>query len=241
MTEDQLPGADKLSYSFFETVCGTDTRYRVMQANTAPYYYAAHLRISFDEGDYVGSAFPILRSDKYIVFATSGHCVYANGRFANSIQLSPARNANDKPYGTFVVHGSELRASNGWKAGGSQQSQHDYGALLISADSNIAGILEPTVLSDSDLTNRVVNDCGYPADMPYATMWWCGGPVTGVEPLMIRYMADTYGGQSGSPIYTWCDDNVLRAVAIHGYGGCPNGAVRFTQEVYDDFVAWADS
>ena len=32
-------------------------------------------------------------------------------------------------------------------------------------------------------------------------------------------------------------DNELRAVAIHGYGGCPNGAVRFTQTVYDDFLA----
>ncbi|MCO5196317.1 MAG: hypothetical protein M9941_00905 [Anaerolineae bacterium] len=241
MTEGFLPGADTLSYGLFETVCGNDTRVQVTQTDTAPYHFAAHLRISFNEGDYVGSAFPIMRSDKHIVFATSGHCVYANGRFANSIQLSVARNAAEKPYGTFVVNGSELRTSAGWKAGGNQRDQFDYGALLISADSEIAGILEPMIMSDDDLENLVINDCGYPADKPYATMWWCGGPVTGVEPRMIRYMADTYGGQSGSPIYTWNKDNELRAVAIHGYGGCPNGAVRFTQAVYDDFLAWAES
>ncbi len=234
----KLKNAGELSFMGLESVCGTDTRYKVWQTNTVPYYHACHLRITFDEGVYVGSAFPVIRDDNKVVFATSGHCVYANGKFANKIVVTPARNVNEKPYGTFTVESDDLRASDKWKASGVDRGGYDYGAIIVSPVTDIDA-LAMTVLTDDELQDRIISNCGYPADKPYGTMWWCGGPIDAIEDRMLRYMADTYGGQSGSPIYTWCDDNIFRAVGIHGYGGCPNGAVRITDGVMADFEAWS--
>lgn len=241
--EDELFDVGLLSYADNESVCGEDTRYKITETNTVPYYYACFLSIRFPQGRFVGSAFPIIKNDKYVVLATSGHCVYAMNQFATEITVTPALNENKKPYGTFKVASENLRASTKWQEGGLGRDQHDYGAILLPADAGIP-IFPFVNMSDEELQNRVINNCGYPGDknrIEPGTLWWGGGPLSKVEPRMLRYMLDTAGGQSGSAVYTWCDDSILRAIGIHGYGGCPNGAVRFTQDVIDDFNAWAES
>lgn len=238
--KNTYPSAGILSYFEPESVCGQDSRYHVWQTNTVPYFCVSHLLITFDEGLFVGSAFLVLRTEDYLVFATSGHCVYANGKFANKIEVTPALNVDDKPYGAISVESNDLRASDGWKAGGMDRAEFDYGAILAPVNSDVA-VMPMTIMSNEELEGRVISNCGYPADKPHGTMWWCGGPIEVVEERMMRYMADTYGGQSGSPIFTWSGDNLFQAVGIHGYGGCPNGAVRITEPVMADFTNWSSS
>ena len=50
--------------------------------------------------------------------------------------------------------------------------------------------------------NVTMTTSGYPGDKPFGTMWRVSIPnVTNVDSNMMSYMSDTFGGQSGSPVY----------------------------------------
>ncbi len=240
MSEEVLLNAGVLAYDTPEIVCQKDERCLVNETDTTPFWIICHLRITFDEGTYVGSGWVCAGTDKYHVVATAGHCVFANGKFAKSIQVTPALNGLRIPHKAVTIDSSGLRASEKWKAADPDKSEYDYGVILIPKGQGW-GWLSMNILSDLDLKNRVVESCGYPADKSYGTMWLAGGPINKVEDRKIHYMNDTYGGQSGCPVYTWGNDNILWAVGIHAYGGCPNSAVRITRSVYDDFISWSNS
>lgn len=236
-----LPNPGVLSYETKEAVCGEDNRSRVSPATNFPYHWICSLRMVFDGDLFIGSGWLVdVGSNKYDVVVTSGHCVFGGGSFADSVEVIPARDANEAPWGTFTVARDGLRASQGWQDQGPDKSHFDYGAILI-PKTGVLGAMQYGVLSDAELQNRVVTNSGYPGDKPSGTLWSDGGPLAEVSESMIRYMADTAGGQSGSPTYTWADDNILRTVGIHGYGGCPNGAVRVTDAVVQDLEAWGQS
>ncbi len=239
--EDGTLSAGVLSYATPESICGHDDRIQITSTTAAPYYWICQLNINFGGTMYVGSGWLCnTGSTKYSVVATCGHCVYADGAFATSIQVTPARNGSSAPYGSDTVSSSGLRASDKWKADGS--SDYDYGCILMPKSySSLLGAMGMNVMSDADLTNRVVTNCGYPADKPSGTMWMSGGRITQVQTNKIEYLNDTAGGQSGSPVFTWTNDHKLVSVGIHGYGGCPNKAVRIISSVYDDLVSWGDS
>ena len=235
----QNPGV--LSYALPESVCGEDTRSRVSPATNFPYYWTCSLRMEIDGGMFIGSGWLCnTGSTSYDVVATAGHCVFGNGKFATSMQVIPGRDENSAPWGTFDVATENLRASANWQSGGGDQSDFDYGAILI-PKTGILGAMGVAVMSDQDLEDRVVTITGYPGDKPSGTLWTNGGPVTATTNHKIRYMSDTAGGQSGCPAYTWSDENIIRAVGIHAYGGCPNASVRITAEVFNDLVAWGNS
>jgi V8-like Glu-specific endopeptidase len=235
--------AGVLSYPQPETVCGDDKRQKVTNTTTYPWYWVCQLDIKFAQGSYVGSGWLISTgSSKYDVVATSGHCVFETGTktFAQSITVTPARNGSSAPYGKFTVSTSGLRASSQWQSSGS--SDYDYGAILIPKTGKL-GSCGMWIASDSELQNLNVTNAGYPGDKsPYGYMWQDSGPLTTVQPLKLYYMNDTYGGESGSPVLAqrpgYSGYMAWWSVGIHGYGGCPNSAVRGTWSVYDDYTNW---
>ncbi len=241
--EDGKLNAGVLSFDAPESVCALDDRTQITPTTTRPYYWICQLNINFGGTMYIGSGWLCTTgSTKYNVVATCGHQVYRNGAFADSVQVTPARNSSIAPYGSFTVPSSGLRASDKWQAGGSDKANYNYGAILIPKPyANVLGSMGMSVMSDADLMARIVTNCGYPGDKPIGTLWWTGGPISQVQTNVIRYMNDTAGGQSGSPVYTWSNSYKLVSVGIHGFGGCPNGAVRITNDVYNDLVAWGDS
>jgi V8-like Glu-specific endopeptidase len=82
-----------------------------------------------------------------------------------------------------------------------------------------------------------VNNSGYPGDKPFGTQWFNAGAITQVTNRKIYYMIDTYGGQSGSPVWRFLNGQ-RHGVGIHAYGGCPNSATRIVKEVFDNMLAW---
>ncbi|MGD1804997.1 trypsin-like serine peptidase [Dapis sp. BLCC M126] len=172
------------------------------------------------------------------VIMTSGHCVFAGKSWAKTITVIPGRYGDNKPYGEFVATKKALRASKEWEEDSLYKSNYDYGAILIPKIYKPNWGAMPFInLPDSDLEKSEVINTGYPADKDIGTMWTANGPITEVEKYKIKYMNDTYGGQSGSPAYL--DDQVSKVVGIHGYGGCPNKAVRLTENVINDMKKWA--
>jgi glutamyl endopeptidase len=242
--------AGVLSYPTPETVCGHDDREKITDTTASPYYWVCQLSIEFDDGTYVGSGWLCsTASAKYDVVATAGHCVYSTSsrKFAKSIDVIPGRNGTSAPYGRYTVGTGGLRASEQWKQGGANKSDYDYGVILI-PKTNKLGACGMWIASSSELENRTIMNAGYPGDKePYGYDWEDTGPIQTVTTHKLHYMNDTAGGQSGSPVYAldkgndWSNYKDVYSVGIHGYGGCPNKAVRITEAVYNDIIAWSRS
>jgi V8-like Glu-specific endopeptidase len=242
--------AGMLSYPGPESICGNDDRKKVSSTTVSPYFWVCQLSMTFDDGKYVGSGWLCSTgSSRYDVVATNGHCVFAQSTksFAKSITVIPGRNGSSAPYGSYTVGTDNLRASAKWIQGGAGIENYDYGVILIPKTGRL-GSCGMWTASDAELQGRTVMNAGYPGDkQPYGYDWQDTGPITTVTPTMLLYMNDTYGGESGSPVLAlrsgsnWGNYQDVWSVGIHGYGGCPNKAVRMTQSVVNDILSWANA
>ena len=66
---------------------------------------------------------------------------------------------------------------------------------------NTTGYPWTNALSTKELSAKKMATCGYPGDKNAGTMWRVDGDIHTVNDQRIFYMADTFGGQSGSPVY----------------------------------------
>ena len=209
-----------------ESVCGNDDRVKVDPMTSPPYNWICFLRIETHDGKrYIGSGFKInLPEIDCIAVVTAGHCTYINGHYAKSISVTfPGQ-------GTITVFAKDLYASPEYVA--NKDPNYDYGLILLPGDSD--GFGWSSIIPDTELANRQVTNCGYPGDKTVGTLWITGGPITNSTTYKIYYMNDTFGGESGSPVYTWYQ-GYWTAVGIHTQGGCPNSAVRFTPDMIKRF------
>jgi V8-like Glu-specific endopeptidase len=233
---EALPDAGSLEYASAESVCGADNRVQVGSTSAFPWRAICQLIIRFRNGSSArGSGWFI---GPHTVM-TAGHCVFShgNGGWAQQIEVIPGMNAALRPFGSQV--GTSFRSVTGWTGSASGNPDYDYGAIILPNDTlgNRVGWFGFAVLSDAALNNLLINLSGYAGDKPFGTQWFMAGNITNVEARRLRYMVDTFGGQSGSPV--WRLNNGQRhAVGIHAYGGCPNGATRIVKPVFDNMIAW---
>jgi V8-like Glu-specific endopeptidase len=168
---------------------------------------------------------------------TAGHCVFShgNGGWARQIEVIPAMDATSRPFGS--QSSGALRSVNGWT--NSANPEYDYGAIILPNTSlgNRTGWFGFASLNDSSLRGMIANNSGYPGDKPFGTQWFNSDPISGVSARRLEYMIDTAGGQSGSAVWRYLNGQ-RHAVGIHGYGGCPNKAVRINQEVFNNMLTW---
>lgn len=235
--------------SSIDGIIGVDERVRVEATTEFPWRAIADLDVTFPNGTVTCTGFFV---GPHTV-ATAGHCVYdpQTGEWASSIKVMPGRNSFDMPFGSETVYASSLRASSQWANLGNPE--YDYGAIVLPNNElgNQVGSFKLMVLSDEELPGRLVNISGYPADkfdlacllIPGCQLWLDGDPVATISPKIINYGADTYGGQSGSPV--WYFDAFWNVIAIHtrsfGDSTCDqdtNCGTRITQEIIQKFQIW---
>ncbi|BCU10608.1 MAG: serine protease [Microcystis sp. M048S1] len=231
---DALPDAGALEFGLSETVCGRDDRVRITPATNIPWRWICELIITFADGVQArGTGWFI--GPRTVM--TAGHCVYShsNGGWARSIEVIPGMDGASRPFGSQV--GTSFRSVLGWTR--DQNQEYDYGAIILPNCQlgNRVGWFGFAVLSDSSLQGLTVNNSGYPGDKPFGTQWFNAGAISTVRPRKIYYMIDTYGGQSGSPVWRLLNGE-RHAVGVHAYGGCPNSATRITTEVFNNMLAW---
>lgn len=229
-----LPCASTLSYESLESVCGTDGRKRITTTTRFPFKAIALLRITFPNGQQVrGTGWFI--GPKTLM--TSGHCVYSHnaGGWAKKVEVIPAINGNTRPYGSQFSY--SYCSVKGWTK--NRNSDYDYAAIFLpnAQLSKQTGWFGFANYSASTLRSLTVNNSGYPADKPFGTQHYNAGRITRVNDRKIEYMLDTYGGQSGSPVWRYINGKRY-AVGIHGYGGCPNKAIRINEGVYNNMLKW---
>jgi glutamyl endopeptidase len=228
-----LRPAEEAEYFQPETVCGSDDRVRVTATTAIPWRWICQLIITMPNGaGFRGTGWFI--GPKCVM--TAGHCVYSksNGGWARRIEVVPGMNGAGRPYGSSV--GTNFRSVNGWV--NDTDPNFDYGAIILPNPlGNVVGYFGFANLTDASLNNLLVNNSGYPGDKPFGTQWFNAGRVSSITSRKIYYMLDTFGGQSGSPVWRYLN-GARHAVGIHAYGGCPNSATRINAPVFANMQAW---
>ena len=220
----------------FESICGKDERVQVDPMTSPPYQWICYLWIKSTSGNewHFGSGFKIhLPGVNRTAIVTAGHCTYVDGAYADKIIVTfpghPATHVDPK----------DLFAAPEFIKSGSPD--HDYGLILLpEPGTSDDGFGWSAIVADEELKDRIVTNCGYPADKDRGTMWITGGKITRYTTNMIFYMNDTMGGQSGSPVYTW-HDGYWTVIGVHSYGSCPNSAPRFTTQMIYRFLEFMNS
>lgn|SRR5882724_1124408 len=216
-----------------ESVCGSDERVQVTGTTVIPWRWICQLIITMPNGaGFRGTGWFI--GPKCVM--TAGHCVYSqsNGGWARRIEVIPGMNGAARPFGSSV--GTNFRSVTGWT--NNTDPNYDYGCIILPDPlGNVVGYFGFASLTDASLNNLLVNNSGYAGDKPFGTQWFNAGRVSSVTARKIYYMLDTYGGQSGSPVWRYLNGE-RHAVGVHAYGGCPNSATRIVTAVYNNMLAW---
>lgn len=223
-----------------ESVIDTDERHQVTDTTVFPFRALVFLLISSPGGTYSCTGFFISEN----TIATAGHCVYGTelGGWATSITAYPGRNGDSTPYGSATS--TQFFAPQAWID--DEDHRFDYGAIkLESALGTTTGWFGFGVKLDEKLVTAKVRIFGYPGDKTFATMWGTKRRIKGVAPEKLFYKIDTYGGESGSPVYGKVSNSCQTcAFGIHAYGvgiepfPGSNSGTRVTDALFADLVTW---
>lgn len=223
----------------FENVHGPDDRTKIQDTDEHPWRMIASLQITARDGSgWVGTGWFIGPH----TLMTAGHCVYIKdsgvpGRdgWVKEIKVMPGRRGTVLPYGS--VMSTSFRTVVGWADRG--DPFYDYGAIIIPTDLGYeTRWFGFGAYSGSTLRNTTGNLVGYPGDKPPGTLWQDRHKIAVVSPRRVFYDMDTYGGQSGSPVYRVVDGKHY-AFAIHNYGHLlVNSGTRIGTPVFKNMFNW---
>jgi glutamyl endopeptidase len=221
------------------TVIGSDQRTQVNQ--TTKYPARATALILFDDtsgGSFLCTGWLIGKN----TVATAGHCVADGGSGTfnprGTYKIYPGRNGNSAPYG--FCKAKSLHTNTTWLNSG--PDNYDYAAIKLDCNIGNTTGFYGFFTQQASLVGLPVTTQGYPGDKPL-TQWKSNDQVTANDARRVFYQADTYGGQSGSPVWTnrqSCGGPC--GLAIHAYGtngthvglyGRNNHGTRINQQVFN--------
>jgi len=202
-----------------EAVIGDDDRKRVTPSFMLrnPFRQICALRITSQRNrTYVGTGWYIAPG----VLATAGHCVFLqdDGGWAKSIRVIPAKEGTREPFGSQVS--TRFKSVDGWVQ--RRQRDMDYGVIFLDdkRPGSELGNFAVEALDVDALKRTDAQISGYPADLDRAEFqYFHMRPMMAVTDAQLVYDIDTFGGQSGSPIWQQTTELGLIAVGIHTTGG----------------------
>jgi len=232
-----------------EKVVGTDDRIRRTDTELYPWHCICSL-VSTDPRTglrWIGTGW--LVSPRIVL--TAGHCVYIydndsfpndTGVWASKVEVIPGRDGSERPFGS--VETSVLRTTQAWI--NDRDTRFDYGAIILPESHRYGddlGWFGYAAWDDDVLSSNVLNLSGYPGDKEAGTQWFHKQRALTVEEHELTYEIDTFGGQSGAPVWIKTAEGHRYGVGIHKMGHATsssvwNSAKRITQATYDNITSW---
>lgn len=236
----------------FETVIDLDERVRILDTDLAPWRMICALRMLGPGGaGAIGTGWFV--GPRTVV--TAGHCVFSNfffGGWANTIEVIPGLNGHSgdaRPYDSA----SSTRFSSVDRWTESEDADFDVGCIHLDHDvGNVVGWFAVGALSPEELESYLVNVSGYPADRGGGyEQYHNRNRVLRVSDRRVFYEVDTYGGQSGAPVWIHeAEEAPPLVIGIHAYGvgGTPadfgikaNSAPRIIPKVLEAIKGWVEA
>ena len=223
--------------SIMEVVIGTDERVEITATDQYPWRCICSLRIKAADGrSFIGTGWLISPR----VLLTAGHCVYMHdaGGWADEIEVIPGRRGSSQPFGSAIC--TQMSSVHGWVT--DHDTSSDYGVIFLPEDKRFGdqlGWIGYANRATSDLEDKVVNLSGYPGDKPAGTQWFDNKRLINVTDEKLYYEIDTFGGQSGAPVWQYMPDGTRYGVGIHTSGHLSgNSATRINDVVFNNIVGW---
>ena len=234
-----------------ETVIGEDERVRIIETDLLPWRMICALRMRGQSGaGAIGTGWFIGPQ----TLLTAGHCVHSAdffGGWVSTIEVIPGlRGAGDnqaaRPFGSVVS--SRVSSVDRWV----EHADPDFDVGCIHLDEpkgEEVGWFGLAALTPDELVGYLVNISGYPGDRGAGNeQYHAANRVMRVTDRRLFYEVDTFGGQSGAPVWVHEEAGAPPlGVGIHAYGigGTPssfgitaNSAPRLIPEVLDKVKEW---
>ncbi|HMQ24920.1 MAG TPA: trypsin-like serine protease [Acidimicrobiales bacterium] len=226
----------------FESVIGADGRIQQTVTTEYPHRAIGQLEIVEDGSLYYCTGWMIDRNS----ILTAAHCAYNVDGGTNdpieSATFTPGRNGSGvRPYSYCWVNG--MYAPYGWRA--NEEMTHDWAVMHLNC--NVGDTVGWFGLFSLPGTNRFAGSRGrvqgYPTDKPLGTQWKMAGDMHHSTDRQVFYPMDTFGGQSGAPVFKWnrpsCGGPCGLGIHTYGVGGDTptlNRGTRLTASVFDKII-----
>jgi len=194
---------------------------------------------SNDGGDYIGTGW--IAGPRLIV--TAGHCLYHEGilgGWASEVQVLPGH--IDGTVGE-VYQAVRMETSLEWLYRGDEN--FDIGAIFLEEDISFEhGAFAVGTYPDKFFQDRLVNISGYPFTRYGDIQLHHENRINNVTRTKLYYDVDTEGGQSGSPIWIYENDDLENPIVVgvhaHGAGSSEvgNSGVRITPQIHQLIAKW---
>ncbi|KKK78843.1 hypothetical protein LCGC14_2839480, partial [marine sediment metagenome] len=221
-----------------ESVIGGDGRAKITTTTSYPWRTIVKLYITAaDSSTWIGSGAII---DGFHVL-TAGHVAHmdTHGGWVSSIRVVPAMDNLADPYGEAWM--TTMRSYTGWTV--SQNKGHDWAVLTL--DRNIGSYTgwmgRMTAGSGNSIYTGTINTAGYPSDLDSGVnMYFDAALGDGATSLKHYYWADTFGGQSGMPVWRYVSGSRY-ILTVHAYGRAgldSNYGTRLNSDKYNRINTW---
>lgn len=219
-----------------EIVHGKDDRIRLYNTTKYPWRTICKLEITAADGTNWRCSGAFIGPRTVL---TNGHCVFMHNRggWVKQVRVIPGKNGSSEPFTSGVS--TYFHSVKGWTQ--SKSSNYDYAVIVLPPNKKLGkktGWMGLANLSYFSLLGLRVNNAGYPGDKPGNYQWWNANNILAVTTRRVYYRIDTFGGQSGSPVWRYRQKK-RHIIAVHNTGGNPfNGAVRIVKPVFNNLVSW---
>ena len=242
------------------TVIGHDDRSRILQTREWPYRGIVMMYMTFKN---------VLRQsdrtyqDRYAIgtgfmegpnlMVTAAHCGYSdvsndgdfddgifNPRFPDTIEVYAGLNGDIERIDSYVYYAKVSVINIQKEYFENSSTNYDWCAMQLDRDLGVQTGYYGKI-SNWYEDGAAVYSYGYPGDKG-GTMWETHGELTGKSEYKYSYNFDTFGGQSGSPVFMTASDGSIYVCGIHTSGSASNNyATRINSFIYHYLNSFVES